>query len=69
MLGMCMAMRSAGWKFLRRTEHSDPLPRSLADGVVMVDVFWEIFHVGICTFSTRGVCAKVGNEKNEQLID
>ncbi len=37
--------------------------RSLADGVVMVDAFWEIFHVGIHTFSTRGGCAGVGDEK------
>ena len=64
-----MAMQSAGWSFLRRMEHSDLLPRSLADGVVMVDVFWENFHIGIRTFSTRGGCAGVGNEKNEQLMD
>ncbi len=64
-----MAMRSAGLSFLRRTEHSDPLPRSLTDGIVMVDVFWEIFHLGIHTFSTREVCDGVGDEKNEQLMD
>ncbi len=69
MLGKCVAMRSAGWSFLRRKEHSDSLPRKFPDGVVMDDVFSGDFSCKIRTFSTRGVCAKDGDEKNAQLMD